>query len=330
MSPSLGAFRCVSWFGVSAALLVSTLAGAREHRRAGAASLARDDANDDRQACQLAFADARQQAGRGHLQKANRLFSQCADPVCGRALANECAARRAQLEPDIPSVVPVLTDREGRPVVEAAVSIDGQPLAAQLDGRAVFVDPGLHEFTFTADGQVVVTEALIAQGQRNYLVTASLQEPPADSQSEPKRRVIAAATDDDEQDAPLPPTARKRSSRTSPSSPSISSSSSSNAALYLLGGLGAAGLGGYGALVTWARNDNRLLLDCSPNCSPASVAHIRKLYLAADISLGVGLASLAATTWIYIATRPTRKESAYSFDFRLTPSGAMAAWGGRF
>ncbi|HXI55572.1 MAG TPA: hypothetical protein VNO55_05910, partial [Polyangia bacterium] len=166
MSPSLRAFRRVSWFGVSAALLCSTLAGAREHRRGGAASWARDDADDDRQACQLAFADARQQASRGRLQKANRLFFQCADPVCGRALANECAARRAQLEPDIPSVVPVLTDREGRPVVEATVSIDGQPLAAQVDGRAVFVDPGLHEFTFTVDGQVVVTEALIAQGQR--------------------------------------------------------------------------------------------------------------------------------------------------------------------
>lgn len=126
---------------------------------------------------------------------------------------------------------------------------------------------------------------------------------------------------DGEDDAPLP--LRRRLRRKPPPAPSAGP-------LYLLGGLGLAGVVGYGALVTWARDDNRRLTDCAPNCPASSVAHIRTLYLAADISLGVGLAALAATTWIYVGTRPPRREPGYSFRLRPLPGGALAGLGGAF
>ena len=126
--------------------------------------------------------------------------------------------------------------------------------------------------------------------------------------------------DDDDDDAPLPLPRRLRRKKPAPSS----------VPLHVLGGLGIAGLLGYGVLVTWARDDNRRLGDCTPNCSQATVDHVRRLYLAADAALGVSLGALAAATWIYVATRPTRAEPVYSLNVQLLPGGAVAGMGGRF
>ncbi|HEX3698770.1 MAG TPA: hypothetical protein VH374_25600 [Polyangia bacterium] len=290
---------------------------------------------EDRHACQTAFMDGRQHLEAGRLREARRYFGACADTVCGRSIERECAARRAQLDADIPSLVPVLLDRAGHPIVDVQVAIDGEPLTTRLGGRAFTVDPGLHEVSFDTGAEVVAVKVLAGQGQRNQLVSvsigrgvgkqASLAVLPADSDTE-------ADADADAGDAPLAPTDRAgRSARAGRAKVSLAETgSSSSLPLYFLGGLGVAGLLGYGTLVTWARDDNHRLLDCAPDCPPASIDHIRKLYLIADVSLGVGVAALAATTWIYVATRPRRKELAYSLDMRLTPSGAFASVGGRF
>jgi len=65
------------------------------------------------------------------------------------------------------------------------------------------------------------------------------------------------------------------------------------------------------------------------------VDHIRKLYLAADISLGVGIAALgAATTWLVIGATGSKEEHAkkprYVVDVRPTPAGAFASVSGSF
>jgi hypothetical protein len=340
---------------------------ARASKRAPAADAGVTDS--DRRACMAAFVEGRHRLENGHLREAKHLFSTCADPACGRTLERACVTRQTQLETDIPSIVPLLLDRAGRPVVDVDVTLDGQPLTSQLDGRAWPVDPGLHELAFSTGGDAVSTKVLIAQGQRNHVVTVSSSRDARKEGRAPAAPITAAveasadeapverprrwqtkrpaadaddeaADDDDDRDAKDDRSAkprqssRKRSasvkSSGSAATEKTASTGSSSVPLYLLGGLGVAGLVGYGTLVTWARNDNQRLLDCTPNCPQASVDHIRKLYRAADISLGVGVASLVATTWIYVVTRPNRKEMAYSFDLRLTPSGAVAGLGGRF
>ncbi|HEY2900405.1 MAG TPA: hypothetical protein VGL59_07515 [Polyangia bacterium] len=290
----------------------------------------------DRRACQTAFMDGRQHLEAGRLREARRYFGTCADPVCGRSIEHECAARRTQLDGDIPSIVPVLLDRAGSPIVDAQVTVDGEPLTTHLDGRAFTVDPGLHEVSFDTGSEVVAVKVLAGQGQRNQLVSASIGRgagKQASLAALPRAETETAGEDGDaDDDAPLAPTERAgRSVRGARAKVSAAEAGpSSSLPLYFLGGLGVAGLLGYGTVVTWARDDNHRLLDCAPNCPPASIDHIRKLYLIADVSLGVGVAALAATTWVYVATRPSRKELAYSLDLRLTPSGAVAAVGGRF
>jgi hypothetical protein len=57
------------------------------------------------------------------------------------------------------------------------------------------------------------------------------------------------------------------------------------------------------------------------------VDHVSHMYLAADISLGVGILALGAATWLFLA-EPSEEEprstQAYRFDVQPTASGAFA------
>ncbi len=110
---------------------------------------------------------------------------------------------------------------------------------------------------------------------------------------------------------------------------------------YLTGALGLVGLGGTAALTYWGRRDNALLSDCAPMCSQSSVNHIKNLYLAANISAGIGAAALA--TWAYLvfiappskekaaaAPAPAAPAPAVGFGLQPLPSGAFAAFSGSF
>ncbi len=102
---------------------------------------------------------------------------------------------------------------------------------------------------------------------------------------------------------------------------------------YLLGGFGLASLGAYGMFTYWGKKDNDLLSRCAPDCSPASLDHIRKLYLVADISLGVGVVALGAATWVALSSGSSKEkptETAYVVDVKPTPSGAFATVSGSF
>jgi hypothetical protein len=101
----------------------------------------------------------------------------------------------------------------------------------------------------------------------------------------------------------------------------------------MLGGLGVVGLGSYGLFTYWGKKDNELLATCSPNCPASSVEHIRKLYLVADISLGVGIVTLGAATIVALSSGPSKektKSSAYSVDVSPSRSGAFATVSGSF
>src|SRR5262245_12831447 len=68
--------------------------------------------------CVAAFnvADASEKAG--HLAEARQQWLKCARATCGSFLKQECTSRYTQLEADIPSVVPVVTDENGEPRVD--------------------------------------------------------------------------------------------------------------------------------------------------------------------------------------------------------------------
>jgi hypothetical protein len=275
------------------------------------------------------------------LREAQDMLGSCMKASCG-AVRQQCAARYTQLESDIPSVIPLVTDESGAPRHDVQVTIDGTVLTSELDGRALPVDPGVHAFAFTTDGNVLATKkVMIVQGQRNRPISVEMGDKrgakrgsSADVTSlEPIDRKGAEATERTDT-APPPrkePSVVPKAADEPP--PKTESSGGAGVAPYLLGGVGLAGLGAYGAFTYWGKKDNQLLSECSPNCSPASLEHIRKLYLIADISLGVGVVALGAATWIALSSGSSKEkssETAYVIDVKPTPSGAFATVSGSF
>jgi hypothetical protein len=314
---------------------------------AGAWARDRPARHGDHKACDGIYRRAQSKAKAAHLREAKELLQRCARTTCGTFLMQACTARYTQLDADIPSVVPVVTDATGDGV-PIEVSMDSEWLTSKLDGRAVPVDPGRHEFTFSKDGNVFATEEImILPGQRNRVISVSMHpaepEPASETKAAPVQRETKAApkiseapppASDETKPAQKQAAVRKASDSDQRETPSKKdrAGSGTSAFAYIFGLTGLAGVGGYGVLTYWGRKDNRLLGQCSPNCLQSSVDHVKKLYLAADVSLGVGLVALVASTYLFASSgsETSPKEEAVSFRINPTPSGAIATIGGGF
>lgn len=299
----------------------------------------------------------------GKLRQARELFIKCSKASCGSPLREECTTRFTQLSTDIPSVVPMVTDDAGGPQTDVEVRVDGERLTSSLDGHSFLLDPGVREFSFSKDGRVFATQrVMIIQGQRNRLISASMQ-PAGDTKRPAKVKksapalAVAAATETAEPPAPVEPLTPRVTPHSQPpvdlqppakveakgDEPEIKlateerESSGTPALTYVLAGTGVAALGAGAMLIYWGRKDNSQLSGCSTdttNCPKGTIDHIHNLYLAGNIALGVGVASLGAAYWAYAHASSSGKESssreAYRFDVQPAKGGGVASLGGSF
>lgn len=312
------------------------------------------------QACFAAFRGAEMQIQAGQLRAAKERFLACSQAVCAKFLQQQCAQRYSQLEPEIPSVIPLFNDADGEPRADVKVSVDGEPLASRIDGRAFPVDPGYHTFTFSADGGLVARQNLtILQGQRNRAIEVSLKSGGATTpqlaglksgdgavrrpapRSVASEGVAAERVETGRKARPLatrtqprpeePPALIETPSAPPPDAPQAPARS--RVLTYTVGGVGVAGLAAGGLLTYWGRVDNDRLAQCSPTCPSGAVDHVRHLYLGANIAFGVGVAALAAATWIYFrdgSHHPQSSASGTRMDVRASASGAVAGLRGTF
>jgi hypothetical protein len=267
--------------------------------------------------CQRAHRSAVQLEETGHLIEARDQLASCAQQGCGRFLEHQCTLGLDRLDTDIPTIIPVVLDAAGEPVVDAKVTMDGELLTSEVTGRALPVDPGVHELTATTGEDAGVTRrVIVSEGRRNRKIIFHL---PAEG----------ARLDEDR---PAPRGApRKRASAAVAAAPAVTAASGVRAhrasALpgYLLASAGVIGVGGWGLLSWWGRKDNELLARCAPDCAQSDVDHIHTLYLAADVSLGVGVTALAAGAWMI-----WRSHSTYTIEVSPTGDGAVAGLSGVF
>jgi hypothetical protein len=266
----------------------------------------------------------------GNLTEARELFSRCAATTCGKAVKKQCASRFAQLTAEIPSIIPALLD-DARTDVQ--VNLDGDLLTSHLDGRALSVDPGVHDVTFSAEGTVFATRRFtIARGERGRRIAVARRG------SEKGAQATAAETKTKPPAAEEPPqeeAAEPEREQGAESASSESQKPGAPALAYVLGGVGLAGVGTGILLNVWGRGDNtELQTNCMPNCPESSVAHVRRLYFAADVSIGVGVAALGVSTVLFLLPRHSKENpetrSAYTFDVTPTPSGGFATISGKF
>lgn len=314
------------------------------------AAPARAERLGDERACVTAFRKAKEHEAAGKLQESKDQLMSCAQAPCSSFIRQQCSSKYNQLESDTPSVVLIVTDASGSPRGDVQVRMDGEPFAQQLDGRALSVDPGMHEFTFAADGVVFATQKImIVQGQRNRFITALLRagggksrRMVAEAPAEKPAKRVAKANDEETESAPAAKSTSKteaamvdnKSNDEEETKTEEAPKKSGSVLPYVFTGLGIASLGAGAALTYWGiKDNNKMKTECSPNCLPATVQHVKQLYLASDIALGVGVAALAAAYWTHVMNRHAEEkgtEEALRVGVVPTNSGGFASVSGTF
>ncbi len=104
----------------------------------------------------------------GKLTASRAKLEVCVDAACPALLRDDCAQRLDELDRIQPSVVFEARDSAGNDLINVTVTVDGQPLAARLDGTSLKVDPGGHTFVFTPADQ-----ASLAPMTKSYVIRES-------------------------------------------------------------------------------------------------------------------------------------------------------------
>jgi hypothetical protein len=261
----------------------------------GAPAVAR--AEDNKASCVEAYEEGQRARKQGSLLAAKEAFSFCSSDSCPRPMHADCRGWLAEVDPAIPKAVFDVSSNGGAALADVMITVDLGP-ARRLDAQPIALDPGAHDFVFTRAGYRELRERLVlAQGETNVRHFVLEPLPSADSTALPL----------------APPPTRQ---------PAIDSGSSSTTMwpAWVAGGVGAAGMAGFAYFGLHGRSEDRALESCSPNCSVEQTDAVRRDYLIANVSLGVGVAGLlSAGAWILLAPNASGGKPRAAFDVQLGP-----------
>lgn len=247
------------------------------------------------QECVSASVAGQEAQKRGALFSARRELERCADPACPQLVRTDCTRWLEEVLAAQPSLI-VVVRLDGVDQPEARVLVDGAAWLERLTGRPQDVEPGAHELTVELGATRSARQVVVVQGEKNRVVTFELKSdapvitPPVVEPEKKDPPVVTVTT-------PPPPEKPPVLESSFPTLPMIFSG------VAVVGGVAFAGLGlsGKGKL------ESLLAQPCAETktCNPAEVLAIQREFLAADISLGVGIASAvtAAGLWWWWASK---------------------------
>lgn len=244
----------------------------------------------DKAACVAAYEKGQNERKSGALKSAKQEFSICADAACPDVTKGDCTTWSAELDASIPTVTFIVKDESGADLTAVAVSVDGAPLASSVGSTSVVVDPGSHRFRFEAAGLPAVEQTvLLREGEKNRQIS-----------------VVLKAADGAEAGGKISP------------------------ATWVLAGVGGAGLIAFGVLGGIGLGEQTDAEDtCAPSCSDDVIDPIRTKFIAADVALSVGLASLGAALVVGLVTGLGSGSSgavSARFEVRPAPGGGAASF----
>ena len=221
----------------------------------------------------------------GKLLESQEQLLICSSESCPGAIITDCGKWLTELEQATPSVVfEVRVD--GKDTNSARIELDGRVVSDW--SQAVKLNPGRHDVRISVDGfEPYVENVLTAEGQRLKMVSAEF-----------KKQEAAAAL------AGAPPPKPVELKRPTP------------AVTYALLGVGVLGAAGFATFAAIGKTkQNQLDNDCAKvaPCTDADLKPMKTMYLAGDISAGVGAAALIGAAIVYF-TRPTVESSPTSFQ----------------
>ena len=240
------------------------------------------------------------------LVEARELARRCAAPTCPGLVVNDCDRWINDLDQRLPSVVfEVRVD--GEPDTTATVTTDGKRVEEWTRGEALRLDPGEHQFRVElGDYQPIVRKVLLSEGMRFRVITIDFKSSSLKQAASVETRV------------PKPP-----------SEPASGARRFHPAFFPLLGG-GAAGIVSFGIFSLVGKSKQHTLeQSCKPDCTESDLKSMKTSYLIGDISLGLGLASLAAAGVFYFRA-DTKKTPSTTIGFVRLPGGGAGAATYRF
>lgn len=256
----------------------------------------------DAGACVDAHTSAQKLRADGKLRAARQQLLVCAQPACPAIARNDCTSWLTDLDKEQPSIVFRVKRADGNDAVEVQVLMDGEKLADRLEGRAIGVDPGPHQFRFELAGhQPVDRQVVVIVGEKNRAITVEFEET-----------------------APVAP------GPTAAEPPEESSGPGIPAATWIFGGIGVLGLGGFTYFSLKGIGDEKDLDECKPNCSDEAVSDVKQTFLFGDISLVVGVAGLGAATYFLLTAGDDKRPPSTTGMLLPVPGGAQATVVGRF
>jgi hypothetical protein len=267
------------------------------------------------QKCIADYESAQSLQKAGHFGAAVAKFQSCASSSCPAAINQECSAWATKVDAKVPSVVLRVNDDLQEPILGARVWIDGAERAQWSDSAGVKLDPGEHVARAEAGGYTpseihftLPPERATTVVSLTMLLSAGSTESGAAAPAAAK-----AAT------SPAPAFTTERPDH----------GGGSNVFMWVFGGVGVAGMAGFTYLGLSGMADRSDLNRCKPYCDPSAVDRARLKLTLADVSLGVGVASLGAAVWLFFSNRSDGGSQAH-VGISALPGGVSATAGARF
>ena len=233
------------------------------------------------------FANAAALRGEGHLRAARATLQSCVDAAeCNADVRRRCASELQALANEMPSIVFHVHDGKGNDLIDVSVMLDGEPSVPRLNGLAVPVDPGEHQFVFQRGSEPSVSRTeRVEAGDKFKPIEVAL--PPIAS--------------DVPEDVPSP-------------APGAGLQPARLIAGISLIGVGVAGVVGFALIGGSARSKEHDLQDrgCKPGCPQGVVDSVSTRYTLSNITGAVGLVSLGVATWVLLSGPSAPKNPAPS------------------
>jgi hypothetical protein len=192
----------------------------------------------------------------------------CGQTSCPAWMQKECIGWLDEVRRSLPTIVVHAQGKNGCDLADARVIIDGAIVSEKLDGRAIDLDPAVHQVRVeSADGAPITREVVLVEGQKDRRVDVSWAAP----------GMVCGGS------APEPAVGR----RPVPSS------------AWVVGAAGLTSLAGAAVLYAVGAAQLGSLSRCSPGCAPSDVDSTRRVFVVGDVLAGVAILSLGIAAWIY-------------------------------
>ena len=239
--------------------------------------------------CVASYKDGQLHRKNGELLSARASFSVCAATACPAVLRRDCDPWLQQVTAQIPSLIVSASAADHRPLPSPRVLLDSQPVTPSSDG-SIEADPGAHLLRVEADGYQAVEQAVKLRagdrGAKTLLVLAPIMKDDPTLPAHPTLPVAAIA----------------------------------------FTAVGLVGIGSFATFGLLGDAAKSKLDECKPACAPSRVDEVKRDYVIADVSLGVGAIFLGLATYSFL-TRSEPQPASRSFiaptrrdPFKLTPT----------